>query len=86
MISQQKKQNPVNVNWMIFLLFEKNIIIEWNHLAYLSQELVQTMAQHNLKNVNNCFDTNIYSYLKTSGGQSSNLYLNVVHFYNTSVN
>ncbi len=33
------------------------------------------MAQHNLKNVNNCFDTNIYSYLKTSGGQSSNLYL-----------
>jgi hypothetical protein len=23
---------------------------------------------------------NIYSYLETSGGQSSNLYLNVVHF------
>ncbi len=30
--------------------------------------------------------TNIYSYLETSGGQSSNLYLNVVYFYNTSVN
>jgi hypothetical protein len=28
----------------------------------------------------------IYSYLETSGVQSSNLYLNVVHFYNTSVN
>ncbi len=29
---------------------------------------------------------NIYSYLETSGGQSSNLYLNVVPFFNTSVN
>jgi hypothetical protein len=37
------------------------------------------------KNVNNCLTTNIYSYLKTSGGLSSNLYLNVVHFFNTSV-
>jgi hypothetical protein len=27
-------------------------------------------------------ETNIYSYLETSGGQSSNLYLNVVHFFN----
>jgi hypothetical protein len=33
------------------------------------------------KNVNKCLNTNnIYSYLETSGGQSSNLYLNVVHF------
>ncbi len=38
------------------------------------------------KNVNNCLNTNIYSYLETSGGQSSNLYLNVVHFFNTIVN
>jgi len=35
------------------------------------------------KNVNNCLNTNIYSYLETSGGQSSNPYLNVVHFLNT---
>ncbi len=27
-----------------------------------------------------CLNTNIYPYLETSGGQSSNLYLNVVHF------
>ncbi len=33
-----------------------------------------------LKGVNNCLNTNIYSYLETSGGQSSNLYLNVVLF------
>jgi hypothetical protein len=38
------------------------------------------------KNVNNCLNTNIYSYLETSGGQTSNLYLNIVHFFNTSVN
>jgi hypothetical protein len=45
-----------------------------------------TMEQHTLKNSNNCFNTNIFSYLVTSGGQSSNLYLNVIHFFNTSVN
>jgi hypothetical protein len=38
------------------------------------------MEQHALKNVNNCLNTNIHSYLDTSGGQSSNLYLNTVHF------
>ncbi len=36
--------------------------------------------------VNNCFNTNIYSYLETSGGQSYNPYLNVVHFFNASLN
>jgi hypothetical protein len=38
------------------------------------------------KNVNKCLNTNIDTYLETSGGQSYNLYLNVVHFFNTSVN
>jgi hypothetical protein len=37
-------------------------------------------------NQNNGTNTNIYSYLETSGGQSSDLYLNVVHFLNDSVN
>jgi len=44
------------------------------------------MEQRTLKNANNCLNTNIYSYLETSGGQSSNLYLNVVHFFNSIVN
>jgi hypothetical protein len=44
------------------------------------------MEQHTLKNVNNCMNTNIYSYLETSGGQSSYTYLNVVHFLNTRAN
>jgi hypothetical protein len=43
------------------------------------------MEQRILKNVNNYLNINIYSYLETSGGQSSNLYLNVVHVFNTSV-
>ncbi len=38
------------------------------------------------KNKNNCLNTNIYSYLDTSGRLNSSLYLNVVHFFNTSVN
>jgi hypothetical protein len=36
------------------------------------------MEQHALKHVNNCLNTNIYSYLEAPGGQNSNLYLNVV--------
>ncbi len=43
------------------------------------------MEQGILKNVNN-LNTNIYSYFETSGGQSYNLYWNVVHFFNTRVN
>ncbi len=44
------------------------------------------MKQRALKNVKNCLNTNIYSYLETSDGQNSNLYFYVVHFFNTSVN
>ncbi len=44
------------------------------------------MEQHTCKNVNNCLNTNVYSYLDTSGGQSSNPYLIAVHFLNTRVN
>jgi hypothetical protein len=44
------------------------------------------MEQHTLKNVNNNLNTNIYSYLETSGGQSSNTYYNIAHFFNTGFN
>jgi hypothetical protein len=44
------------------------------------------MEQHALKNVNNYYNTNISFYLETSGGQGSNIYLNAVHFSNSSVN
>jgi hypothetical protein len=54
--------------------------------AYIVKRFGAVMEQHTLKNVKNCSNTNIYSYFETSGGQSFNLYLNVVHFFNTSVN
>jgi hypothetical protein len=53
---------------------------------WIPQMLGDAMEQRTSKNVNNCFNSIIYSYLETSGGQSLNQYLNVVHFFNTSVN
>jgi hypothetical protein len=53
-------------------------------MSYVGQILCFNGTTH-LKNVNNYLNTNIYSYLDTSGGQSSNPYLNVVHFFNTRV-
>jgi len=44
------------------------------------------MKHRDSKNVNNCYNTNIYSYLETPGSQSHDLYLNFVHFFNTGVN
>ncbi len=44
------------------------------------------MEQHALKNVNNCLNTNIYSYLDTSGGESCYLYLNIVHYLTPVLN
>ncbi len=40
------------------------------------------------KIVNSCFNTNIYSYsyVETSGGQSLNQYLAVVHVFSTGAN
>jgi hypothetical protein len=52
-------------------------------LAYSDKAFVE---QRTLKNVNNCWNTKISFNLETSGGQSFNIYLNVVHFFNTSVN
>ncbi len=43
--------------------------------------VITTMKQCASKYVNNCLNTNIYSYVEASGGQSSHLYLNVVHFF-----
>jgi hypothetical protein len=45
-----------------------------------------SMEQCALENVSSYLNTNIYSYLETSGGHSSNLYLTVVHFFDTSAN
>jgi len=52
-------------------------------LSFSEKSYIETA---DFKNVKKCLNTNIYSYLETSGGLSSNLYLSVVHFFNTSVN
>jgi len=41
------------------------------------------MEQQTLKNVNNGLNANIYFYLEKSCGKNFNLYLSVVHFFNT---
>jgi len=56
------------------------------HNAFVFVSCFCGMEQCTLKNVNNCLNTNIYSYFETSGGQSSNLYFKFCHFFNTSVN
>jgi hypothetical protein len=44
------------------------------------------MEQHTFNNRNSDWNTKISLYLETSGGQNSTLYLNVVHFFNNTVN
>jgi len=48
--------------------------------------LASAKEQHALKNVNNCWNTNVSFSLATSGGQNCNLYFNAAHFFNTGVN
>ncbi len=57
--------------------------ISWHAVLYFCQVLARKakpVEQHSLKDVNSYLNTNNYSYLETYGGQSSNLYLNVVNF------
>ncbi len=57
----------------------------WQNGACTIKLFAFLMEQHTFKNVNNCLNNNIYSYLETSGSQSSNPHLNAVHFFNTRV-
>jgi hypothetical protein len=43
-------------------------------LGDATQIEMDLMEEHTFKNVNNYLNTNIYSYLETTGGQSFNLY------------
>jgi hypothetical protein len=49
-------------------------------------KISQKIEQCALENVKKCLNTNISSYLETSGGQISNPYLNAVHLLNASFN
>ena len=72
------------------IFFQVKLLRHW-HNVFTSQansikSFKKSMEQHALKIQKKCLNTNIYFYLETSGDQSSNLYLNVVHFFNASVN
>ncbi len=67
---------------------KSNKFVKWsNHQQSINlmntyiENRIQVMELHAFKNVNNCLNTNIYSYLETSGGQSYNPYLNAVYFF-----
>ena len=62
------------------------IMLNEVNISVFTLSVFMLMEQRTLKNVNNCLNTNIYSYLGLSGGQGSNLHINFVHFFNTSVN
>ena len=95
MILQLAEQVPIRINqlpvsaarWQHGYQMCSETCIKWKVIKFLislqplrkSKQL--RMEQRDLKNLNNCLNTNIYSYLEKSGGQSSNLYLHVDHFY-----
>ncbi len=58
--------------------------LEFIYLLFLQDTLFCYYTHKKL--FNNCLNSNNYAYLETSGGYNSNLYLNVVHFFNTSIN
>jgi hypothetical protein len=67
---------------MTFILLAFDII---DSCYYSINQTVLFNETARFKNVNNCWNNNISFYFDTSGGQNSNLCLNVVHFFNTSV-
>ncbi len=90
------KGSPFKVLWVSAYLFLmanflfsfsgtrlKSFLGSFIHLVTLCCILLEQQA---IKIVSNGLNASIYSYLETSGVQSSFLYLNVVHFFNTSVN
>jgi hypothetical protein len=74
----------IELNLFVFKFGENCIPKNLRILKSALNFYLASMEQHALKSLNHCLNTNIYSYLKTNVGQSSNLYLNVDHFFNTS--
>jgi hypothetical protein len=55
------------------------------HLFSILRHLAEKwMEQHAFKSVNNCLNTNIYSYLETSGGQVL-IYVQMLFIFSTPV-
>jgi hypothetical protein len=76
----------LNVIILIGIMLNVIILIAIMLIVMAPSKIQCIMEQGALKIVNNCLNTNIYSYLETSGGQRYCQYLCVVHFFNNSVN
>ena len=75
--NKSERDDNLKNEWLLNMIF---------FLCLKQQKCAQLMEQCAFKKVNYCLNTNIYSYLQTSDGKSCDLYLNVIHFFNTSVN
>jgi hypothetical protein len=78
------------------MLKQKLFYVDFNNIIHYTFSMAPSVINGKLlnmllkgtahfKNVNNGLNTSIYSYFETSGGQSYYLFLNVVHFLNTSL-
>ena len=80
------KVAEVRVNVWQNLNFKTHAVNACSNLIYQKWRMLSKIKS--LKQINevNCLNTNIYSLWEASGGQSSNLYSNIVKFFNTIVN
>jgi hypothetical protein len=73
--------NVLELKLCLNIIYLKGTLYNINMIIYFATKTaVLPMGQRTLRNVNNYLNTNIYSYLETSVGQSSYLYKKVVHF------
>jgi hypothetical protein len=83
------KTLPKMVSEILILLIKIAIDFDLKHSNFGLQLMLNSCVirfqsckvQWYFKNLNSCLNTNIYSYMETSGCQSFNLYLNVVHLF-----
>jgi hypothetical protein len=61
-------------------------VAQINRILIESFHWAKAMEQYALKILKSCWNNKFTFYLETFGGQKSNLYLNVVHIFNPSVN
>jgi hypothetical protein len=66
------------IRWLLLLSPSK--LDRFHFISIRILNIMLPMEQHALKNVNSCLNTDIYSCLETSNGESCNLHLNMVHF------
>jgi hypothetical protein len=64
----------------------ENFVHSLLFLVRIERHDTRSNGATHFKYVNNCLNTNIYSYLEMCVCQSSNLHLNVDYFFNASVN